>query len=78
MLTVTDSYIIIGLDNGTLAGWNLLTNNVDYMQVDVQAISCLQKHLNLIFIGTAQGKVEIRETKGYQLIIPSFETNLKA
>lgn len=55
MQTVTDSFILIGLDNGILAGWNLQKNVIEIMQVHVQPITCLQRYPNLIFIGTTKG-----------------------
>jgi len=46
MQTVSHSFILIGLDNGMIAGWNLNNNGLDYMEVSSQPISSLQKYPN--------------------------------
>jgi hypothetical protein len=33
MQVITESFILIGLDNGSLAGWNLQDNLINYLPV---------------------------------------------
>jgi hypothetical protein len=56
---VSESFILIGLDNGTIAGWDLTknykTDGLDNLYVHNQCITHLQMNHSLVFIGTAQG-----------------------
>ena len=52
---VSESFILIGLDNGTIAGWNLQTNVIDNLPAHSQGITHLQKFHGLIFSGSRQG-----------------------
>ena len=55
LLVVNESFILIGLDNGTLAGWNLQTNVIDNLNAHSSGITHLSKFKNVIFSGTSLG-----------------------
>lgn len=55
MQIVNSSLVLIGLDNGVIAGWNLQTNVIENLPAHVnpnQGITHLQNYHNLIFSGT--------------------------
>ena len=78
MRPATASLLLIGMNNGSLAGWDLGANKIDYMQVHQGpncAITYLKKYMNLIFTGDFSGRVQLRNIDtGYGLFLPEYET----
>lgn len=56
-MQIVDTLVLIGLDNGTIAGWNLTTNVIDNLPAHNQGISHLQRYHTLLFSGSKSGQV---------------------
>ena len=75
MQIATPTFLLVGLDNGSLAGWNLVTNKIDKLAAHSganSAISHIEKNTTLLYTGDNAGRVQIRNTTNYQLLIPEF------
>jgi hypothetical protein len=78
MQMASPTLLLIGLENGGLAGWDLGANRIDNLPAHSGpscAISHLQKFSSLIFTGDYAGRVQIRNSaNNYQLLIPECQT----
>lgn len=73
--------VIIGLANGNFAGWDLNTNQVNYLQAHAgieSGVVYLQKFESLMLSGDRAGRVQVRSTANYQLVLPETQVIQKA
>lgn len=81
MQMATPSMVIIGLANGTMAGWDLSTNTLNYLPAHSGAnpgITFIKKLDSILLTGDKQGHVQIRNTTDYQLALPEAVINSQA
>ena len=72
----SSQFLLIGLENGNLAGWNLTNNNLDYLpahQGPNSAVSCVENFDSFVISGDRAGRVQVRGTSNYQLFLPEVQ-----
>lgn len=73
MQLATPTFLLVGLENGNLAGWDLGANKIDNLPAHAganSAISHIKKYMTVLFTGDYAGRVQIRNTSNYQLLVP--------
>ena len=61
----SDTFLVIGLQNGSFMGWNLSQNTFDGIPAHSQAVTAMYKHLNFLVSGDAAGEIKIRDCENY-------------
>ena len=68
------SFLVVGLDNGNIAGWNLSTNALDQLPAHIgthNGILCMKKFASFIMTGDRVGRVQVRNsTNNFALQFP--------
>lgn len=74
MAAVSPDFLVIGLDNGSIAGWTLSSNNLAYIPAHTQgAIITMKKHNDFLISGDRTGHIQIRSISGgYELFVPEI------
>jgi hypothetical protein len=73
MQLATPTFLLVGLENGNLAGWDLAANKIDNLPAHAganSAITHIQKYMTVLFTGDYAGRVQIRNISNYQLLVP--------
>lgn len=82
MQMANPSFLLVGLENGGLAGWDLGANRVDNLPAHAgpnSSISHLQKFMTLLFTGDNGGRIQVRSIEnGYQPLMAEITTMIQA
>lgn len=65
--------MIVGLQDGAFAGWDLGSNQLNYLPAHSgmnPAVSFLSKYETLMISGDMQGQVQVRSTGNYEPVLP--------
>ena len=57
----SETFLIVGLQNGTFQGWNLTTNSFDGMAAHAQSVTALTKYQNYLLSGSSDGEIKVRD-----------------
>ena len=55
----SETFLIVGLQNGNFQGWNLTDNGISTLPAHPQSVDSLFKHHNYLISGDAGGEIKV-------------------
>lgn len=65
----SETFLIIGLQNGTFQGWNLEKNSFDTLPAHTQSVTALHKHANFLVSGDATGEIKVWDVSNFSTVL---------